>query len=295
MSTLAGKRIVITGSSRGLGRGFALEMAKAGARVVINGTNAEALSETARAIRAVDGEVVSMLGSVADSALCSNLIATCVDSYGGIDVLVNNAGQVRDRTLFKMSDDDFDQVIAVHLRGTFMCSRQAALAMREQGAGHIVNVVSSSGLAGGFGQSNYAAAKAGMMGLLYTWVMELARYGIRCNAFWPIAETDMTQVVFERVKHDASAKGRAAPTPAALGFGTPTEVAQGMIWLASDAAAKFNGQCFTFNGRKTALWSHPTEVLESFKATPWSVAELTAYYDSVAPVPAYQPRFVEKN
>ena len=293
MSTLAGKRIVITGSSRGLGRGFALEMAKAGARVVINGTNAEALGATASAIGAAGGEVVSVLGSVADSALCSKLIQTCVDSYGGIDVLINNAGQVRDRTLFKMSDDDFDQVIAVHLRGTFMCSRQAALVMREQGTGHIVNVVSSSGLVGGFGQSNYAAAKAGMMGLLYTWVMELARYGIRCNAFWPIAQTDMTQVVFERAKQDASAKGRAAPTPAALGFGTPAEVAQGMIWLASDAAARFNGQCFTFNGRKTALWSHPSEVIESFKTAPWSVAELTTFYASVEPVPAYQPRFVE--
>ena len=293
MTTLTGKRIVITGSSRGLGRGFALEMAKAGARVVINGTNAVALADTESAIRAAAGEVTSVVGSVADSALCARLIQTCVDAYGGIDVLINNAGQVRDRTLFKMSDADFDEVIAVHLRGSFVCSRQAAIAMRAQGAGHIINIVSNAGLAGGFGQSNYAAAKAGMMGLLYTWVMELSRYGIRCNAFWPIGETDMTRVVFERATQDAVTKGRAAPSPAELGFGTPAEVAQGMIWLASDAAAKFNGQCFTFNGRKTALWTHPTEVKESFKATPWSVAELTAHYADVEPIAAYQPRFVE--
>lgn len=293
MTTLTGKRIVITGSSRGLGRGFALEMAKAGARVVINGTNAVALADTESAIRAAGCEVASVLGSVADAALCSRLIQTCVDTYGGIDVLINNAGQVRDRTLFKMSDADFDEVIAVHLRGSFMCSRQAAIAMRAQGAGHIINIVSNSGLSGGFGQSNYAAAKAGMMGLLYTWVMELSRYGIRCNAFWPIAETDMTRVVFERATQDAVSKGQAAPSPAELGFGTPAEVAQGMIWLASDAAAKFNGQCFTFNGRKTALWTHPTEVQESFKATPWSVAELTAHYADVEPIAAYQPRFVQ--
>jgi 3-oxoacyl-[acyl-carrier protein] reductase len=293
MATLAGKRIVISGSSRGLGRGFALEMAKAGAQLVINGTNAAALDETQQAIRAAGGEVVSVLGSVSDAALCATLVQTCVDTYGGIDVLINNAGQVRDRTLFKMSDDDFDEVIAVHLRGTFICSRQAAIAMRAQGSGHIINIVSSSGLAGGFGQSNYAAAKAGMMGLLYTWVMELARYGIRCNAFWPIAVTDMTQVVFERAGQDAVASGKAAPTPASLGFGSPAEVAQGMIWLASDAAQKFNGQCFTFNGRKTALWSHPTEIHESFKTSPWTVAELTAHYDGVDAVAAYQPRFVE--
>ncbi len=293
MTTLTGKRIVITGSSRGLGRGFALEMAKAGARVVINGTNGAALADTESAIRAAGGEVVSVLGSVTDSALCARLIQTCVDTYGGIDVLINNAGQVRDRTLFKMSDADFDEVIAVHLRGTFVCSRQAAIAMRTQGAGHIINVVSNSGLSGGFGQSNYAAAKAGMMGLLHTWVMELSRYGIRCNAFWPIGETEMTQVVFERATQDAITNGRAAPSAAELGFGTPAEVAQGMIWLASDAAAKFNGQCFTFNGRKTALWTHPTEVEESFKATPWSVAELTAHYAEVEAIAAYQPRFVE--
>lgn len=293
MSTLAGKPIVITGSSRGLGRGFALEMAKAGARVVINGTQAEALAATESAIREAGGTVTAVRGSVAQSAVCSQLIQACVDAYGGIDVLINNAGQVRDRTLFKMSDEDFDEVIAVHLRGTFLCSRQAAIAMREQGGGHIINVVSNSGLSGGFGQSNYAAAKAGMMGLLHTWVLELARYGIRCNAFWPIAETDMTQVVFERAAKDASATGGQAPSPAALGFGTPVEVAQGMVWLASEHAAKFNGQCFTFNGRKTALWTHPTEINESFKATPWSVAELAAHYDAIAPVPVYQPRFVE--
>lgn len=293
MTTLTGKRIVITGSSRGLGRGFALEMAKAGARVVINGTNAAALADTESTIRAAGGEVVSVVGSVTDSDLCARLIQTCVDSYGGIDVLINNAGQVRDRTLFKMSDADFDEVIAVHLRGTFVCSRQAAIAMRAQGVGHIINVVSNSGLSGGFGQSNYAAAKAGMMGLLYTWVMELSRYGIRCNAFWPIGATEMTHVVFERATQDAVSKGQAPPSPAELGFGTPAEVAQGMIWLASDAAAKFNGQCFTFNGRKTALWTHPVEVEESFKATPWSVAELTAHYADLAPVAAYQPRFVE--
>jgi NAD(P)-dependent dehydrogenase (short-subunit alcohol dehydrogenase family) len=293
MSHLSGKRIVITGSSRGLGRGFALGMAAAGARVVINGTNAQALAESERLIRAAGGEVVSVLGSVAESALCTQLIQTCVDAYGGIDVLINNAGQVRDRTLFKMSDTDFDEVIAVHLRGTFLCSRQAALAMREQGGGHIINVVSSSGLAGGFVQSNYAAAKAGMMGLLHTWVMELARYGIRCNAFWPIGETDMTEVVFARARQDAAGKGSQAPSPAELGFGTPAEVAQGMIWLASDAARKFNGQCFTFNGRKTALWTHPTEIQECFKATPWSVEELAAHYADIEPVAAYQPRFVE--
>ncbi|MBK6659027.1 MAG: SDR family NAD(P)-dependent oxidoreductase [Proteobacteria bacterium] len=294
MSTLAGKRIVITGSSRGLGRGFALEMAKAGARVVINGTQAEALAATESAIREAGGTVTAVRGSVAQAAVCSQLIQACVDAYGGIDVLINNAGQVRDRTLFKMSDEDFDEVIAVHLRGTFLCSRQAAIAMREQGGGHIINVVSNSGLSGGFGQSNYAAAKAGMMGLLHTWVLELARYGIRCNAFWPIAETDMTQVVFERAAKDASATGKQAPSPAALGFGTPVEVAQGMVWLASEARRQVQRPVLHLQWpQDRAVDSPDRDRQESFKATPWSVAELAAHYDAIVPVPVYQPRFVE--
>ncbi|MEQ8662241.1 MAG: SDR family oxidoreductase, partial [Gammaproteobacteria bacterium] len=169
----------------------------------------------------------------------------------------------------------------------------AALAMREQGGGHIINVISNSGLTGGFGQSNYAAAKAGMLGLQRTWVLELERYGIRCNAFWPIAETDMTQVVFANAARAAAAAERPVPQPAELGFGTAPEVAQGMVWLASDAAARFNGQCFTFNGRKTALWTQPREVHERFHDTPWTAAELTAYYDDIEPEALYQARFVE--
>lgn len=293
MSRLAGRRVVITGSSRGLGRAFAVEMARAGARVVVNGTQAEALAEAERAIRVVGGEVVAVRGSVADSGVCEQLVRTCCEAYGGIDVLVNNAGVVRDRTLFKMTDADFDEVIAVHLRGSWACGKYAALAMREQGGGHLINVISNSGLSGGFGQSNYAAAKAGMLGLQRTWLLELTRYGIRCNSFWPIAETDMTQVVFDLAARNAAAEGRPAPTPAALGFGTATEVAQGMVWLASDAAAHFNGQCITFNGRKTALWTQPREVHEVFHPHPWSVDELAAHYAGVAPEPMFQPRFVE--
>jgi 3-oxoacyl-[acyl-carrier protein] reductase len=293
MSVLAGRRVVVTGSSRGLGRAFAVEMARAGARVVINGTNEEALATTAAAVREAGGEVVAVAGSVADSTLCERLVRSCVEAWGGIDVLVNNAGVVRDRTLFKMSDAEFDEVIAVHLRGSWACGKHAALAMREQGGGQIVNVISNSGLCCGFGQSNYAAAKAGMLGLQRTWVLELARYGIRCNAFWPIADTEMTHVVFDNAAREAAAKGLPAPSSAEMGFGSPTEVAQGMVWLASDAAARFNGQCFTFNGRKTALWTQPQEVHEVFHASPWSVAELAEHYADVVPEPLYEARFVE--
>ncbi len=291
MALLQGKRVVITGSSRGLGRATAVEMAKAGARVVVNGTDPEALAETVALVREAGGEVASVVGSVADASVCATLIQTCVTHYGGIDVLVNNAGQVRDRTLFKMSEEDFDAVIAVHLRGAWACGKYAAIAMREQGGGQIINIISSSGLAGGFGQSNYAAAKAGLLGLQRTWVLELTRYGIRCNAFWPIAATEMTQVVFDNAGRQAAASGTPPLSPAALGFGSPSEVAQGLLWLASDAANHFNGQCITFNGRKTALWSVPREVHETFRDTPFSAAELCEHYAQVVPEDLYQPRF----
>ena len=293
MQLLTGKRVVITGSSRGLGRAFALAMAQQGASVVLNGTNEAALADTAAAVRAVGGQVAVRAGSVADSSVCEALIKTCVAAFGGIDILINNAGVVRDRTLAKMTDAEFDDVIAVHLRGSFACGKHAAAVMREQGGGQIINVISNSGLTGGFGQTNYAAAKSGMLGLQRTWVLELSRYGIRCNAFWPIADTDMTHVVFDNAARDAAAKGLPAPTPSALGFGSPDEVAQGMVWLASDAAQHFNGQIVTFNGRKTALWTQPREIHETFRTTPWTAAELAAHYAKIEPEALYQARFVE--
>lgn len=293
MNLLAGKRIVITGSSRGLGRAFAVAMAKEGASLVLNGTNADALRDAETLVRKVGGKSTSVLGTVADSAVCERLVRTCVEQYGGIDILVNNAGLVRDRTLFKMSDAEFDEVIAVHLRGSWACGKHAALAMREGGGGQIVNVISNSGLCGGFGQSNYAAAKAGMLGLQRTWVLELSRYGIRCNAFWPIADTDMTHVVFDNAAREAAGRGAAAPTPAELGFGSADEVAQGMLWLVSDAARHFNGQIMSFNGRKTALWTQPREVHEAFRPTAWSVDDLTRHYANIEPEALYQARFVE--
>lgn len=291
MPTLDGKRIVITGSSRGLGRAFAIASAAAGARVVINGTNQEALAEVESVMAGAGGSVVAVPGSVAEEDVCERLVSTCVERFGGIDVMVNNAGIVRDRTLMKMSADDFDAVVAVHLRGAFLCTKHAALAMRE-GGGHIIQIMSGSGLAGGFGQGNYAAAKEGMMGLLRTAVLEFGRYGIRTNAMWPIAETDMTQVVFERAREAAAAKGETAPAPVQMGFGKPEEVATGLVWLASDGAAHLNGQCLTFNGRKTALWAHPEERHVTFHEAPWTVAELDAHYRDIEPLPIYRPRMV---
>ena len=210
---LDGKRVVVTGASRGLGRSFATAMAAQGASLVINGTQPDRLAETAELVAAHGGPCEQVLGSVADVDVCQAIVARGVEAFGGVDVLVNNAGIVRDRTLLKMTPEEFDDVIAVNLRGTWACGRAAAEAMRESG-GVIINVVSNSGLTGAIGQTNYAAAKAGVVGMTLSWTRELARYGIRVNAVWPVAVTDMTQVVIDNVERRAREAGRrGADTP----------------------------------------------------------------------------------
>jgi NAD(P)-dependent dehydrogenase (short-subunit alcohol dehydrogenase family) len=256
---LLGKRVVVTGASRGLGRAFACSLAAEGAQVVINATGAAGLAETAGLITESGGRCESVLGSVADEDVAEELVGRCISSYGGIDALVNNAGVNRDRTLMRMSGEEFDEVIAVNMRGTWACSKHAALAMKESG-GCIVNVTSNSGLTGSIGQTNYAGAKAGVVGMTFTWAQELSRYGIRCNAIWPLALTQMTEPVFARRKQQADEAGDPAPAPEDAGFGDPDDVARLVSFLLSDAAAEINGQVISFNGRKLALWSHPREI-----------------------------------
>ena len=280
MDRLKGKRIVITGSSRSLGRHFALACAAEGASLIVNGTNEEALADVAREVADLGVAVHAVVGSVAETEVCNALVDTCVDKFGGIDVMVNNAGIVRDRTLMKMSDEDFDEVIAVNLRGPFLCTRSAAVAMKAQGSGHIIQITSASGLVGNFGQTNYAAAKAGLMGMMYTAAKELGRYNIRCNAMWPVARTDMTQPLID--KSDATALE--------LGFGEPEDVAMGLVWLASDAAERFNSQCLTFNGLKTALWRSPSENYIKQEQQAISIEELEGYYAELSPIPIYSSR-----
>lgn len=280
MGRLDGKRIVITGSSRSLGRHFALACGQQGASVVINGTDAAALAQVEQELTDRGVPVAAVHGSVADSAVCSALVDTCVAHFGGIDVMVNNAGIVRDRTLLKMTDEEFDEVVAVDLRGPFLCTREAARAMKESGGGHIIQITSASGLVGNFGQTNYAAAKAGMMGIMYTGVKELERYNIRCNAMWPYAHTDMTHPVIER----------SGKTAAELGFGEPGDVARGLVWLASDAASAFNGQCMTFSGYRTALWRSPAEEHGLRAENPLQLEDLDAHFGALEPPTVYSTR-----
>jgi 3-oxoacyl-[acyl-carrier protein] reductase len=275
-----GKRIVVTGASRGLGRAFAVALASEGAQLVVNGTNEELLRDVVEEISSAGGSAVHVVGSVADDDLAEALVQACVDSFGGIDAVVNNAGIVRDRTLMNMSPDEFDEVVAVNLRGTWSVSRHAARAMRETG-GLLLQVVSNAAFVGSVGQTNYAASKAGVMGMLYSWDVELRRFDIRTNALWPIAQTDMTQVVFDNAAKRAADAGNPPPAADELGFGTTESVAPIVVYLCSDRAAHLRSQLLTFNGSKLGLWSHPHEAVLD-RRSGWTVDELAAALQGAA-------------
>ncbi len=277
MQLLDGKRIVVTGSTRGLGRGFAEALAASGAAVIVNGTNADLVDEVVEGIRQGGGTAVGVPGSVADDDVAARLVQTCVDEHGGIDAVVNNAGIVRDRTLMNMSPEEFDAVVAVNLRGTWSVSRHAARAMKETG-GLLLQVISGSAMVGSVGQTNYAASKAGVLGMMYAWDVELKRYGIRVNALWPIAQTDMTEIVFAGAAKRAEEAGRPVPEPADLGFGTPETVAPIVVHLCSDRAAHLRSQIVTFNGRKLGLWTHPHETVLDRRPA-WTVDALADALD----------------
>src|SRR5215218_8768990 len=193
---LTGKVAIVTGSGRGLGLAYATELARSGAAVVVNDVDPAVAEAAVKTITAAGGAAVAEVIPVGTSDAAQALVDRAVDEFGRLDVLVNNAGILRDSTLWKMTDDAFDAVLTTHLRGTFTCTRAAAVRMREQGeGGRIICVGSPTGQVGNFGQTNYAAAKAGIVGMVRTWAMELARAGITVNAIVPVAATAMTETV----------------------------------------------------------------------------------------------------
>jgi NAD(P)-dependent dehydrogenase (short-subunit alcohol dehydrogenase family) len=272
---LSGRVAVVTGSGRGLGAAYATELARSGAAVVINDVDGAAAEAVVKSIAGAGGTAVAEIAPVGTTAAAQALVDRAVREFGRLDVLVNNAGILRDATLWKMTDEQFDAVVTTHLRGTFTCTRAAAARMREQGeGGRIICVGSPTGQVGNFGQTNYAAAKAGIVGMVRTWAMELARAHITVNAVVPVAATAMTETVpFLKPYVDALEDGQPLPPFARreLGFGTPRDAAGLVAFLASDAAAGITGQAIGIGGDRLALWSHPAEVAVAFAdGTGWS-------------------------
>ena len=272
---LTGKVAVVTGSGRGLGLAYALELARSGAAVVVNDVDQAVADAAVKTITDAGGTAVAEVVAVGTSEAAQALVDRAVDEFGRLDILVNNAGILRDATLWKMTDEQFDAVITTHLRGTFTCTRAAAIRMREQGeGGRIICVGSPTGQVGNFGQTNYAAAKAGIVGMVRTWAMELARAQITVNAIVPVAATAMTETVpFVQPYIELLKNGEPLPSYARkqLGFGTPEDAAGLVAFLASDAAQDITGQAVGIGGDRLALWSHPSEVVVEFAdGTGWS-------------------------
>ncbi len=270
---ITGKVAVVTGSGQGLGLAYASALAAAGAAVVVNDVDDERAAGAASQIRAAGGEATGVGIPVGDSDAAEALVSAAVETYGQLDVMVTNAGILRDRTLWKMSDEDFDDVIRVHLRGTFTCARAAAIRFREAGkGGRLILAGSPAGQRGNFGQTNYAAAKAGIAAMARTWAMELARADVTVNAIIPNAVTAMTATVPFLAPY-AEMVERGEPIPAevrrAISFGTPEDCAGLVVFLASDRSTDISGQCIGIGGDRLSLWSHPVEVRSAFKDGGW--------------------------
>jgi NAD(P)-dependent dehydrogenase (short-subunit alcohol dehydrogenase family) len=274
MTRLAGKVAIVTGAGRGLGLAYARALARAGAAVVVNDVDAEAATAAARSITQAGGAAVAHVAAVGGTEAAAAMVKLAVAEFGRLDILVTNAGILRDTVLWKMTDDDFDEVIGVHLRGTFTCVRAAAIRMREQGeGGRVICVGSPTGQVGNFGQTNYAAAKAGIVGMVRTWALELARAQITVNAVIPVAATGMTETApFLKPYVDALRAGDPLPPYARreLSFGPPEDVAGLIVFLASAGAAGITGQAVGLGGDRLALWSHPAEAAVAFADDGWS-------------------------
>jgi NAD(P)-dependent dehydrogenase (short-subunit alcohol dehydrogenase family) len=274
------KVAIVTGSGRGLGLAYAKELAARGARVVVNDVDAATAEAAVKEITDAGGAAVAEVAAVGGTEAAEALVARAVEDFGRLDVLVTNAGVLRDRVLWKMTDDDFDTVVDVHLRGTFTCARAAVRRMREQGeGGRLILVGSPAGQRGNFGQTNYSAAKAGIVGFARTWSMELARANITVNAVIPVAATAMTETI-PALEHYVEALRAGVPMPPfarkALAFGTPEDAAGLVAFLASDAAAGVTGQAVGIGGDRLSLWSHPQQVVAAYADGGWSADAIAA-------------------
>jgi NAD(P)-dependent dehydrogenase (short-subunit alcohol dehydrogenase family) len=281
---LAGKVAVVTGAGRGLGRAYAAALAGAGAAVVVNDVDEASAAATVDDITSTGGAATSAVAAVGESEAAKLLVDTAIDEFGSLDIMVTNAGVLRDRVLWNMTDDDFDTVIAVHLRGTFTCARAAAMHFRERGAGgRLILAGSPAGQRGNFGQTNYAAAKAGIAAMARTWAMELARADVTVNAVIPNAVTAMTASVPFLAPY-AAMVDRGEPIPSrvrrAIAFGTPEDCAGLVVFLASDAAASITGQCIGIGGDRLSLWSHPSEVRSAFRDGGWTADDIADVFSS---------------
>ena len=264
---LEGKVAIVTGSGRGIGRGVAILMAQEGAKVVIvdpgteldgSGGSVAIADDVVNEIRNNGGEAVACYESVATMEGGEAIVQTALDNFGKLDVVVTCAGILRDRMLFNMTEQEWDSVIAVHLKGTFTVVKHAAILFRQQRSGRIITFSSESGLIGNSGQANYGAAKSGIAGFTKVVARDMGRYGVTANSIAPRANTRMTSDIPSAASQIRAAQGVAAiEGEDDLESADPDDVAPFTVFLASDYAADVNGQTFLVYGGVVSLMSQP--------------------------------------
>ncbi len=244
MKLLEGKSAIVTGASRGIGRSVALEYARHGASLVLNASRAsDALDEAAAAVRETGARCEAVIGSVTEAPTARALVSAAVEAFGSLDILVNNAGIVRDRPLVMMGEKDFDDVLAVNLRGAYQCSREAVRQMMRQRRGRIISVSSIAALAGRPGQCNYTAAKAGIVGFTKSLAREAGRYNVLANALLVgLIDTDMLR------RTPAAAKNEMRAVIPLQRVGRPEEVAGPCVFLGSDLSTYVTGTTINVSG-----------------------------------------------
>ncbi|HJQ85773.1 MAG TPA: SDR family NAD(P)-dependent oxidoreductase [Candidatus Binatia bacterium] len=281
---LEGKVAVVTGAGRGIGRGIALALAREGAKVVVNdigcdvggrGTTADPAAEVCKEIAALGSEGAPNYESVAEFESAGRIVKTALEKWGRCDILVNNAGILRDKSIANMDPEDFDAVLKVHLYGGFNCCRHALPVMKEQKFGRIINIVSSAGLRGNFGQANYGAAKAGLMGLTFVIAVEHmkgnaeGKYSITANALAPAGLTRMVGTI-------PGMEGRPMPPEMHPDVNGPI-----VAFLASDQAGTVNGQVFGRRGWAYTLFQTPKPIAAMYKEGGLTAGEIAKNFDAV--------------
>ncbi len=281
MARLEGKVAIVTGAGGGIGRAHALAFAREGARVVVNdvggprdgaGTDAGAAAKVVEEIRAAGGTATASTHTVATTDGAAGIVRAALDAYGRIDALVNNAGILRDKSFLKMDEAMWDEVVAVHLRGTFLCSQAFARQVVAQGGGgRIVNTTSVSGMLGNFGQANYSAAKAGIYGLTRTMSIELQKHRVTVNAIAPIAKTRMTEDL---------------PMFQGVDTLTPEHIVPAALFLASDLCADRTGHVLAVAGARVYAFK-VVETPGRFKETDhgvWTAQEIADAWEGIVRV-----------
>ena len=294
---LKDKVAIITGSGRGVGRGVAHQMAAEGAKVVVvdpgvnidgSGFDQSIAEQVVSEIREAGGEAVACTESVVSMEGGENIIQTAIDQYGKLDIVVTCAGILRDRMIFNMSEQEWDDVIAVHLKGTFTIVKHACILFRQQRSGRVITFSSTSGLYGNSGQANYGAAKDGIAGLTRVVARDMGRYGVTANAIAPSAQTRMIVSVPDEARDLRAARGMTGGNAGGL-RGEPDDVAPFTAWLASDESAQVNGHVFYVTAGLVSLLNEPEPVRTMHKDGRWTVEEIIKVFPATLGVELHNP------